>query len=465
MLELIIIIVYFLAVAAIGMTSRQKNWRLDDFLVAGRKYSTFFIAGSLLATVIGGSATVGLAGLGFSRGLSGAWWLLVGCLGLIALGFLFAAKVRNFGLFTLPQIVARQYDSRVSLAASAVIVVAWTGVTAGQILAAGKILSILGMGSPVLWMVVFTLIFVSYTLAGGQFAIIRTDILDIVIIFAGIFTGLGLLLYQTGGLNALFNALPADKTSFPLSQQFGPLELLSYLLLVGLTYVVGPDMYSRLFCARNGRTAKISVFWAALLLIPLAFTITLLGMGAFILNPGASPEQALPSLFSGILPAWAAGLVMAALLSAIMSSASATLLSAGTILSVDIIGFFKKPEQEKGTLRNSRWCLLFIGIASLGLALLLKGVISALLFAYTVYTCGVILPVIAGFYRDRLHVTPHAALAAICGGGLSGLASRLLSIPYLDLSALAISLVLLLGVSLAENRLKAKKQNKMISGL
>ena len=66
MIELTIIVIYFIAVIAIGITSHKKLWRLDEYLVAGRKYSTFFITGSLMATIIGGSATVGLAGLGFS---------------------------------------------------------------------------------------------------------------------------------------------------------------------------------------------------------------------------------------------------------------------------------------------------------------------------------------------------------------------------------------------------------------
>jgi solute:Na+ symporter, SSS family len=221
--------------------------------------------------------------------------------------------------------------------------------------------------------------------------------------------------------------------------------------------VVGPDLYGRLFCARNGRTARTAVFWAALLLIPLAFAITLLGLGAFALRPGIPPEQALPVLISGVFPAWAAGIVMAALVSAIMSTADATLLSAGTILSVNIFGSFRRPEEEKKTLRVSRWAILAVGLASLGLALLLKGVISALLFAYTIYTCGVILPVIAGFYKDRLRVTSHAALAAIIGGGLTGLVSRLWSIKYLDLGALAVSLLLLAGVSLIENYVKSHR--------
>jgi solute:Na+ symporter, SSS family len=458
MLELIIIIVYFLAVSVIGLASRRKLWRLDDFLAAGRKYSSFFIAASLLATIIGGSATVGLAGLGYSRGISGSWWLLVGCAGLVVMGFLFASRVRGYGVFTLPQIVSRQYDLRVGLAASILIVVAWTGVTAGQILAAGKILSTLGMGSPTPWMIIFTAIFLAYTLAGGQYAIIRTDILDVLIIFAGILTGLGVMLHQVGGFGALFAALPAAKTAFPLSPAFSGLDLLSYLLLVGLTYVVGPDLYSRLFCARDGRTARTSVLWAALFIIPMALAVTLLGMGAFALNPGLSPEQALPALLTGILPAWTAGIVLAALVSAIMSTADATLMSAGAILSVDIAGYFRKgKDKDNTTLKRSRWAILFIGLAALGLALLLKGVISALLFAYTLYTCGVILPVIAGFYREKLHVTSHAALAAIAGGGLTGLVSRLWSIKYLDLSALGVSLALLAGVSIVENRLRARR--------
>jgi solute:Na+ symporter, SSS family len=457
LLELIIIAIYFSAILLIGTLSHQKRWRLAEYLVAGRKYSALFITGSLLATIIGGSATIGLAGLGFSRGLSGVWWLLVGSMGLIALGLLFAKKVRSFGLYTLPEIVEKQYGKNVALAASILIVVAWIGITAGQILAAGKILSAMGIGVTPFWMLVFTVIFVGYTLAGGQYAIIRTDILDIIIIFGGVFTGLGVLLWKFGGIQGLFNALPADKIAFPLSSSFGFLDLLSYLFLIGLTYVVGPDMYSRLFCAKDASTARISVFWAALLLVPFAFCITLLGMGSFSLFPEIPPEQAFPSLLTGVLPPLVAGIVLAALVSAVMSSASSTLLSASAILSVDIIGYFKKSAAENRSLVLSRWGVILIGIASLVLAMKLNSVISALLFAYTIYTCGVILPVIAGFYKDKLKVTSAGALVAIVGGGLTGLVSKIWSIKYLDIGALVISGLLLFLISLIENRIKARK--------
>ncbi len=114
MLELIIIAVYFLCMIAIGLASMRKARGVDAFFVAGRKGSSLLITGSLLATIVGGSATVGMAGLGFTQGLTGVWWLLVGSIGLVFLGLFFAEKVRRFGLYTLPGLVKQQYGGRAS---------------------------------------------------------------------------------------------------------------------------------------------------------------------------------------------------------------------------------------------------------------------------------------------------------------------------------------------------------------
>ncbi len=456
MTELIIITLYFLAMIAIGIASRRKARGADDFFVAGRSGSSLFITGSLLATIIGGSATIGMAGLGFKQGLTGAWWLLVGSIGLLFLGIFFAQKVRRLALYTLPELIEKQYGRRMALAASVLIVVAWVGVVAAQIIAAGQILSILGMGSPTLWMAIFTVIFVTYTVLGGQHAIIRTDALQAVIIFVGISGGAALLLSRLGGWDGLQGSLSPEQFSFPLSPQFGGINLVTLLLLVGLTYVVGPDMYSRLFCARDDKTAKASVLWTALLMIPLAFAITFIGMGAAILFPEISAEQAFPMVIKEIFSPLLGGIVLAALLCAVMSSADTTLLSASTILVVDIVGWFRPSLSSSKILPRSRWAIVLLGICSLVVALALKGVISALLFAYTVYTGGVILPVIAGFFKDKLKVTPSGALAALIGGGVTGLISKLLAIKYLDLGALLLSALLLFIVSFIENRLKKK---------
>ncbi len=456
MLQLIIIFAYFVAMVVIGVVSRKKARGIDDFFVAGRRGGGFFITGSLLATIVGGSATVGMAGLGFSRGLTGAWWLLVGSVGLVVLGIFFAKKVRSFGLYTLPELVTKQYDKRVGLAASVLIIVAWVGIIAAQIIASGTILGVLGVGTPMLWMVVFAIIFITYAVLGGQQAVIRTDAVQAGIIMVGIFGGLTLVLSCLGGWGGLISALPAEHFSFPVSSQFNGHELISLLLLVGLTYVVGPDMYSRLFCARDSNTARKSVLWTALIIIPIALGITVIGMGASALFPQISPEQALPVVMTEVLPPFMGGVVLAALLGALMSSADTCLLSASTILTVDIIGHFKKALSPANTLSYFRWAMVIIGVASLLVALVMKGVISTLLFAYTVYTGGLILPVIVGFYKDRFRVTPLGALAAIIGGGTAALVSKILNIAYLDLGSLAISISLLFVVSFLDNRIKGK---------
>ncbi|MFC1905050.1 sodium:solute symporter family protein, partial [Chloroflexota bacterium] len=219
---------------------------------------------------------------------------------------------------------------------------------------------------------------------------------------------------------------------------------------------VGPDMYSRLFCARDGEVAKKSALWTAVLIIPVAFAITLIGMGAAALFPQISAEQALPTVIKEVLPPFLGGIVLAALLCAVMSSADTVLLSASTIFSVDIIGRFRPSLSQERLLTLSRLGIVVLGVLSLVVALVLKGIISALLFAYTIYTAGLILPVIFGFYKEKLRVTPMGALVAVIGGGSVGLISKILGIKYLDLGALLISVLLLFIVSLIDSKIRGR---------
>jgi SSS family solute:Na+ symporter len=121
---------------------------------------------------------------------------------------------------------------------------------------------------------------------------------------------------------------------------------------------------------------------------------------------------------------------------------------------VDIVGKFKPSLNQSQILSISRWGIVVLGIASLVLALYLADIVTAILFAFTVYTAGLILPVLAGFYKDKLKVTPAGALAAIIGGGGVALVSKLLAIKYLDLGGLLISGILLFLVSFIDNRFK-----------
>ncbi len=404
----------------------------DGFFVAGRRGTTLLVTGSMLATVAGGSATVGVAGLGFEQGLTGAWWLLVGCVGLSILGFFFSARVRRLALYSLPELVGRQYGERVAMAAAVLIVVAWTGVVAGQIVAAGKVLAILGMGTASSWMIIFTVILITYAVLGGQLSILLTDVFQAVMLFIGISLAVVLVLSQIGGINELRGSLPGEYFSFPLNSQFGWKNLISLLVLVGTTYVVGPDMYTRLFCSRNESTARNSTLLSASMLLPLAFGIVLIGMGARVLYPWIPAEQAFPQVIREITSPVLSGLIIAALLAALMSSADTCLLSQSIILTEDIIKRIRPAIDERKTVLLARINLVVLGFLALGMALVLKGVITSLLFAYTVFSSGLAVPVIAGFFREKLKLTSTAALAALITGGMVGLIGKIpgIEVPF-----------------------------------
>ena len=450
--QLIIVTVYFFAIIGIGVWSKRRAGSQNGFFVAHRKGTLPLITGSLVATAIGGSALIVTSKLGFELGLPGAWWLLVGSVGLMLLGVFFAKRVRGAALYTLPELVEKQYDRRVSLAAAILIVIAWTGVVAGQIVAAGSFLSILGIGSTTFWVVIFTAVVVVYAILGGQFSIIRTDVFQAPIFFIGIFIVLALVFSRVGGLEGLKASLPLSYFSFPTNPAFDWKTLLSFLILVGATYVVGPDIYSRLFCAKGEKIAQQSALLSAFLFIPLAFAITLIGMSAKVLYPQIMPDDAFPQVISGVLSPGLSGLVIAAVIAALMSSADTCLLSQSVILTEDIIKRVHPALDERKTVLLTRLSLIGLGLVALGLALTLKTVYESLLFAYTVFTCGLVVPVIAGFYKDKLKVTPRGALAALIGGGIIGLLGKIpgLDIPLkgdLGLIGFAVSAILLFGVS------------------
>jgi len=102
-----------------------------------------------------------------------------------------------------------------------------------------------------------------------------------------------------------------------------------------------------------------------------------------------------------------------------MSSADTCLLTSGVILSADVLKpLFYKDADERSELRYTRFIILVIGVISLSVALYIDGIIKSLLLALTIYTSGIIIPVVFGFYRERLSLNSAGAVyACIAGGG------------------------------------------------
>ncbi|MCK7510026.1 MAG: hypothetical protein MZV70_42310 [Desulfobacterales bacterium] len=156
-----------------------------------------------LATIVGASQTLGLAGLGYARGLVGAWWMLVGSVGLFILTFWLAGKVRATEVYTLPELLKGQYGSEtVKIVASLLISLAWLGVIAAQVVAAGKIMASLWPVPPWLSVVVMGGVFVLLSRLGGNTPVLKTDFIQFIIILAGVVACLVLSVNAAGGFPA-----------------------------------------------------------------------------------------------------------------------------------------------------------------------------------------------------------------------------------------------------------------------
>lgn len=412
----IIIAIYFLIVLAVGVYSYFKIKNPADYYISGKKAGLIPVSGSLLATILGGSAILGTIELSQNIGWAAIWFLCSASLGLLLLVPL-SKYVSRFGNYTLPELLGTFYGKKAEIISSIIIPVAWIGIVAAQIIAAAKILSGLGFISYNNAAIAAGVIFVLYTVAGGQISILKTDTIQAVIIIAGLFVLLVFSIkkgsthpFESLKLNSLFN----DSFSF--------FDLIILLLTYSVTFVVGPDIYSRVFCAKNEKTAARSILLVAFLLIPISFILTWLGIySANISNPG------IVDFAKNLIPDWAFALFIAALLSAVMSSADTTLLTSSMILS----------ELTTGDLNHSKaitythYYVIIIGFVSIVIALFMTSIIQTLLFALSFFSGAFVVPTLAGLLK--LKVNKKRVVTAIITGGVIALTGKIIHDFYFDI--------------------------------
>jgi SSS family solute:Na+ symporter len=446
-MNIVILSGFLIFMLLIGVTSFKKISSLSSFYVSSRGTSSLWLAGSIVATTIGGSATLGLAGIGFSKGLPGAWWLMSGSICMMILAALWAKKVREYGVYTLPEILEKQYNSStLKIVSSVVIIAAWMGIISAQMIAAGKILDILWPGYYRFFVILCGAVFIFYTVSGGQLSIIKTDFFQTLFIFTGIILILVLAFVKYGSPRAL--TLPESYLSFPVNNYFTYRDILIYFLFVGTSFLAGPDIYSRILSAKDSNTAKKGVFAAACMIMLIAVAVTLIGVYAKGVNPGIAPEGAFLDLAMNILPESLKGLLLAALLAAVMSSADTCLLTSGVILSADVLKpLFYRDIDEKKELKYTRIIILLLGIFSLSTALYIDGIIKSLLLALTVYTSGIIIPVVFGFYREKLSLNAAGAVSACIAGGGSALIMKISGMDQFLVYIFSAAVIILFAVS------------------
>jgi SSS family solute:Na+ symporter len=381
--------------------------------------NTFWGFTGLASLTTGGSTTVVLAALVYTHGLAGLWLDLSGALGLAALGLFLARRIRREGAVTLPEIVGRYYGTGARRAAGVLVLcseIVWFALlteTTQVVLTAA--LGIAPGGAIVL----ATAVFVAYTALGGQFAVVRTDLLQYGLMLVGI-PGVALVCALRGA-NGL-GGLPPELWSFPTSRSFGVSDILGMLVLIGLPHLVGSDVYLKLFSCRDEETARRSALLAAASKVVFGLSVAAIALAARKALPPVDPSQALPAAVLGFVPPALAALVLVALVATMQTSADVVLLSATAVTAKDLAPAVLGRPMSLGA---SRLLPFFYGALGLATALALgRDVLETLKLGYSIFATGLILPVLAALAPLRRRVPPRGAIAAMAAGGLTAAVGR-----------------------------------------
>jgi len=401
--------VYFALVLIIGIILEKLVKSISDYFLGGRRLGPYVIAFSERASEMSGWVGLGLPGEGFTSGIN-ATWNTIGCfmgIGDLGVWTLMAKRLRRYteviGALTIPAYLeARFNDTKGVLRfTSAVIIILFlTAYVGAQFTAAAKVFSaIAGGGAVQTWIVVGAIIMIIYTVLGGFFAVCWTDFIQGWWALIGLFiiTGVGLAKY--GGFGGLFQKMAETDPKLVSLNNFWGWEYAGALLLVNiLAYIAigfgwpgNPHIIVRFMGIKRVKDLKKAAVTALLLLLVVYYLAESVGWLARVEFGSADnliapdPEYSLQSLAIAWLPPAVAGIVLAAPLALMMSTADSQLLVSASAIMEDIYHRFINPKiDERKLVLWSRIVTLLLGIVALLWALFFgESVYLFVLFAWS----------------------------------------------------------------------------------
>jgi SSS family solute:Na+ symporter len=384
-LALILVVIY--AVALLALSAGRRGGGGVDYLLAGRRLTLPAFVATLVTTWYGG--ILGIGEYAWRFGIS--TWIVFGIpyyLAAILFAFWLAPRLRRSGAITIPDLLVNAYGRKASSVGAAA-VYASTVPVAYLLMVAALLAQITG------WPVVTTVLIGAgfsalYVALSGFRAVVRTDILQLVLMYGGFFILLPAALNHTGGLAGIWNAVPDSHRNWD-----GGLGWQTVLVwyLIALQTVVEPSFYQRVFAARSPRIAKVGVLVSVAMWVVFDFFTVFSGLAARALLPElADPMAAYPALAELVLSPWAAAFFTVALFATVMSTLDSYLFIAATTIGHD---FARTPATPYVVRRRTRFGLVVsAGLAALG-ALSFSSAVQVWHHIGSVVTSTLLLPVLA----------------------------------------------------------------------
>ncbi|MFC1581786.1 sodium:solute symporter [Candidatus Neomarinimicrobiota bacterium] len=466
--------VYLAILIGIGVYKSRNVKTQDDFMVAGRKTSTFILVTTLVCTWIGSGSLFGGAGLAFREGFSMLWFSAGAWVGIIIVYFI-AHRVRRIAQYTINDILEKRYNASARLLGTTVVIIAYLTIAGYQFRGGGRLLNLLIGIDPVVgaaWTCAFVILF---TVTAGMVSIMSIDMFNGIVMSIGVVIAVPLAFNAVGGAEQ-FAMLPASHTTI-----FGDNNFIwvlgvffpTFFLLLGES-----SIYQKIFSAKNEAAARKAVFWmiiGVVVLETLLAVLSVVGASKYLtlapfvgsngLLDNAQTETILLYLARFELPQIAGVIMFCGAVAIILSTANTFLMVPSTNITRDIYQRFINPEvSETKIVKFQRIMIVVLGITAFIVANFFETILEMAFTAYAMVGAGITPALLAAFLWKR--VTVAGGVASIASGlGVTLLITifnivlpePLISTDYIILPAAGASIFSLIVVSLLTPHSPEKK--------
>lgn len=420
-----VVVAYLAVLVGISLWRSFRVKDQKDFMVGGREVSTFLMVTTLIATWTGAGSLIGGAGLAYRQGYSELWMAVGAWIGILIIYFL-AGRVRHIAEYTLPDILEKRYNSAARLFGSIALIIGCTTIVGYQFKGGAYVLELTtGIPNHIGIIIMAAAVIVLTSLAGMK-SIVSLDLLNGLMIIAGIVVAVPLLVSSVGGVDAVVASLP--ETHFSLMGGRNAIWALAVFFPVFLLLLGEPSMYQKFFSAKDEKTARRAVVgWIIGIIIVdvLIVTVAILGRVKFP-NLGAEghAERVILDVARHGLPTWAGCLLLTSAIAIVFSTANSFLLAPATNLTHDIIQRFIIKEMKQMTVVVvSRLAVIGLGLVAYILLAHFRNVLTMALAAYTMIGAGLTPAILAAFFWKR--VTAAGGLASIIGGIIGTIVTKI----------------------------------------
>ncbi|MCD2513040.1 sodium:solute symporter family protein [Comamonas endophytica] len=426
------IVLYLLASIGIGLYAATRVKNTSDYALAGRSLPLAVVVATTFATWFGSETVLGVSAQFVKEGLGGVVEDPFGAgMCLVLVGLFFAYKLYQKNLLTIGDYYRLRFGRTIEVVCSLIIICSYLGWVGAQITALGLVFHLLTQGamSVTVGMLVGTLVVLVYTLYGGMWSVALTDFVQMIVIVAGLLLIAWYAADLAGGAGRVIDFAASEGKFRFFPENASPREWL-FFIGAAITMMLGSipqqDVFQRVMSAKNASVARRGPVIGGIFYILFAFVPMFVVTAAVLIMPETAaalladdPQKLLPTLVMERMPLALQIAFFGALLSAIMSTASATLLAPSTAFVENILRNLCPNLSDAATLKAMRLSVLVFTLCVLAYSITMQGssIYEMVSGAYQVPLVGALVPLAAGLYWKRA-TTQGALLAVFLGLGV-----------------------------------------------